>query len=58
MDLTKLKAHEDRVVTVLGTWPRIEQLIALNYLRAVLNLPWDLAFREIEKEYKRELKEE
>jgi hypothetical protein len=57
MDLQILRTHEDRVKNLLDPLPRIEQLIALNYLRRVISLSIDVTDREIEKEYRKEMKE-
>jgi len=56
MDLLKLKQHEDHMKMAVDPLPRIEQLIALNYLRRVIGLNEDMTDRTIEKEYREELK--
>jgi len=53
MDLTKLRAYEDRAVKVVETLPRIEQLIALRYLRTLLGVAIEDTQREIVKEFKK-----
>lgn len=56
MDLHKLREHEDRALKMLEPLTRIEQLIALRYLRTLLGVPIDQTQREIMDEYRRELK--
>jgi hypothetical protein len=41
---------------MLDPLPRIEQLIALNYLRRIIDLNIDMTSREIEKLYREEMK--
>jgi hypothetical protein len=57
VDLALLRTHQDRVKNLLDPLPRIEQLIALCYLYPMLGLSIDQAYREIEKEYSKEMKE-
>jgi hypothetical protein len=53
MDLGILKAHEDRVVKCLEPLPRIEQLIALRYLRTLLGVSIDQTGTEIMTEFRK-----
>lgn len=54
MDLTALKLHEDNVTKLLDPLPRIEQLIALRYLRTLLGVAIDETQYEIMQEYRKE----
>ena len=56
MNLEKLRAHEDRVTIIVNNWPRIEQLIALRYLRTLLGVAIENTGPEIIREYTKELK--
>ena len=53
MDLNKLRAYEDRVVKAVEAMPRIEQLIALRYLRTLLGVSIEDTQLEIAKEFKK-----
>ena len=55
MDLTLLRVHEDAVVKVLEPMSRIRQLIALRYLRNLLEISIEDTGHEIMKEYRKEL---
>lgn len=54
-ELAALRAHEDAVTTRLDVMPRIEQLIALRYLRALLGVAIEDTGREISKELRKEM---
>ena len=57
MDLEPLKRHENNVREKIDPLPRIEKVIALKYLRALLNLDSTMTDIEIEKLYREEMKE-
>ena len=57
MDLTALKKHDDNVREKIDPLPRIEQLIALKYLRVLIGLDTTMTDIEIEKLYREEMKE-
>ena len=56
MDLTALKKHDDNVREKIDPLPRIEQLIALKYLRVLIGLDTTMTDIEIEKLYREEMK--
>ena len=57
MDFQILKAHENNVKEKIDPLPRIERVIALKYLRTLLNLDSTMTDIEIEKLYREEMKE-
>ena len=52
-----MKRHDDNVKEKIDPLPRIEKVIALKYLRALIGLDSTMVDIEIEKLYREEMKE-